>query len=123
MLPTDILKHLNKIVTLDLVNGKEVTTRINLVNDGTITCSKLLMFVPIPDETNPNNQKIIALPYGYPMNETGDEINLRIEHIITAFTPSQDQQNSYAKHTGSIVAAPASALDQLSGIDLSKFQR
>jgi len=108
----DISEHIGKIVTLDLVNGKEITVRIKSIDKDVVCCSKPLMFVPVPDEHHPNTTKVIAIPYGHPMYEVKD-INISINHIITVFQPSQDQQESYAKHTGSIVPAPANALDGL----------
>ena len=115
----DINKYVGQIVTLDMVNGKELTLRIKSVDEDKVSCSKPLMFVPVPDEQKPNHTKVIALPYGHPMYEVND-IVLDVNHIITVFQPSQEQKDSYAKHTGSIVAAPANALDNLP--DLSKFQ-
>jgi hypothetical protein len=114
-------KYLNKIVTLDLVNGKEITTRILEINDNIITCSKPLIFVPIPDEHNRQNMQIMALPYGHPMYDVGKTIEINTNHVITVFTPTIEQQESYAKHTGTIVAVPPSAIDQLDSIDFSKF--
>jgi hypothetical protein len=117
---------INQIKVLDLVNGKTVTAMIREIIkiDGVsyLSCGKALMFIPMTDPNNPDNTQVQAFPYGYPLYDSGDSINIQVNHIVTIFDPSQGQKDSYAKHTGTIVTAPASALDQLDGIDFSKFQ-
>jgi len=115
----DINKYVGQIVTLDLVNGKEITTRIKSIKLDIVSCSKPLIFIPIQDDQNPGNTRVISIPYGHPLYEV-DDIELNINHIITIFKPSQAQQDSYATHTSSVVTAPAGALNDLP--DLSKFK-
>jgi len=115
----NVEKYVSKIVTLDMVNGKEITVRVLSVDDDIIKCSKPLMFVPIQDERDQTSTKIITIPYGHPLYQV-DSIDVNVNHVITVLEPSVEQQNTYAKYTNSFVSAPANALDNLP--DLSKFQ-
>lgn len=104
-----------QVVVLDLINGKEMTTRIQEVNveQGVVVCSKPRMFVPMPDPRNPQNLNVSCFVYGQPMYQAEEVLEIDAAHIFTVFRPSQDQAAAYGRYTSGLVHAPAGALDQL----------
>lgn len=118
----DSLKsYVGQVVVLDLVMGKEITTKINAVNEsrGTVLCYKARVFVPVPDQTG--NLNIITLEYGHPLYHADDVMEIDAAHVFQIFRPSQDQIDAWTRNTSGIVPASASTLDQLKGIDMSKL--
>lgn len=111
MQASDLIKHVNSVVTLDMVNGKEITARLIAVDDnaGTASISKPLMFMLV----DPARGQVAALPYGYPLNKADDKLVVELSQIITAFKPVEDQIKVYERETSGIVTAPAGALNDL----------
>jgi len=113
---------IGKIVVLDMVNGKELTARLEKLEGEVLTIKKPIMFVPIPNPNNPNHTNVAPFPYGSPMYDTQPTITINTNHVITVFEPSQQQKDSYIKHTSNIVAANINDLNKLPDIDFSKFK-
>lgn len=117
-------EYAGKVVVLELANGKEVTTKIVAIHeDGGVTCSKPLMFMPVPDPANPNNLNIIALPYGHPVSPVEGDIEFDNNHIVAAFEPALEHRNAYTQKTSGIMPASAGALDGLPPLDLGGLGR
>lgn len=117
----DMKKYVNAVVVLDLINGKEVTARIKSVHDDYVTFTKPRMFVPIPNPQNPSHTSVTALPYGYPLHESSDEVTIDLSQVIMVFEPMPDHVTAYEQHTGSIVTAPAGILNDLPKFDSSSL--
>ena len=115
MLIASLKKHEGQVVVLDLVQGKEMTTRIKEVrlDDGVVVCSKPMMFIPVPSPTNPTEAQVISVPYGHPMYQTDDEIEVDAGHIFTVFQAGVQQLEVYAHETSSIIPVNAGALAEL----------
>lgn len=124
MQPTALAKFIGTVMVLDLINGQQMTTRIAEVNviDRTVTITKPRMFVPVPDQRNPNNIQIMMVEYGQPLYKADDRVTLDLSHILMVFKPSDQQAETYVQRTSSLTAAPADFMNQLKGLDMSKLR-
>ncbi len=124
MKPAQLIPYVGKIVVLDLVMGKEITTRIKSVNEvlGTVTCATPLLFVPVPDPRNPQNVNIMTFPYGSPLYDAGASMEIETAHVFTIFTPTAEHASAYQQKTSGLVTAPAGVLDQLPKFDPNAFR-
>ena len=119
MKAVSLKKHEGQVVVLDLVMGKEITTRIKSVNvdDGTVVCSKARIFLPVPNPNNPADITVMPLEYGHPLYQADDEMEIEAAHVFTVFTPTEDHKASYARITSGLVTANSNMLDDLPTVD------
>jgi hypothetical protein len=122
MQSADLNRFVGSVVVLSLVSGQEVTGKITSVDGATMVISKPRMFVPSPNPRNPNELAVACLPFGYPLYEADESLRLDVAHIVTIFTPKPDMVSAYIQKTSGIVTAAPGALDQLAGLDFSKFR-
>lgn len=118
----DLQKYVNQVVTLDLVNGSQVTTRINKIENGVVFCKTLLVFTLSPEPRNPNlppspsnpiEGKVRNMPYGAPLYELPKEVKLDLAHIVLVLPCSKDMADVYTKATSGLVVAGGGTLSQL----------
>ena len=112
------LKELEgQVVVLDLVMGKEITTRIESVDEeaGYVVCHKPRIFLPVPNPHNPSDISVMPLEYGHPLYQADDKLEVDANHIFTWFKPSEDHKASYTRVVSGLVQAN---MNDLGGLNL-----
>lgn len=114
-----LTKYEGQVIVLDLVMGREITTRVQKVDleNRVVVCHKPRIFLPVPNPQNPNDIQVMPLEYGHPLYKADDEIEVDFEHIFTVFIPNEEHASSYQRITSGLVTAGAGALDGLPSIE------
>lgn len=115
MRPETLSKYIDTVVVLDLVMGREITTRIKSVDTdaGVLVCTKPRVFVPVPNPQNQQEAMVITLHYGHPMYQADEELEIECGHVFTVFKPNEEQIDAYTREVSGIVKAQPGALNQL----------
>ena len=124
----DVIKFNDKIVLIDLENGKQITTRIKGVSDDKthIVCEDIMMFqitVSVPDPSRPpgpNNepqQRIQSARLGGPFRHPhSPSPPVPLHRVMFIHLPIDAIEKAYMQATTGIEIAGADALRSFEGI-------
>ena len=118
----DLKSHKGNIISLDLVNGITITTKILDVSEerDQVQCSKIIVFtvnamvknpnLPPHPVTNPVEGRVSNMAYGAPLYKEMDSRWIDAAHIIMDHYITPDMSQAYITATSSITPAGAGAL-------------
>lgn len=114
-------QYIGRVVVLDLVMGREITTRIqSVLDDGYVLCGKPRVFVPMANPNNPNDVQVMCMEYGRPLYRADDTLEISADHVFTVFIPTDEQITEYGRQTSSIISSGGLDIEALRDIDLTK---
>lgn len=113
MRASELSKHVGQIVALDLVNAERPVGKIVTVDETnqTVTVSKPLVLMPQPDRSGSVN--VMALPYGFPLYQSGETVVIDLAHIVMLLPLPEQLKSFYMQRTSGLAIAGAGALDQI----------
>ena len=113
---SDAKALVGKIVTLDLIGGVRLTTKVETMDKDPkagqfyLHCGRLLVFLIEHRQKSPTGKMSFritgAIPYGIPEMAPQKTNVLALDHVVFAQTPIDGLAALYAKQTSSIVSAP-----------------
>lgn len=111
---TDNLSNMiGKIVTLELVSGAQVTTRIQSVDDGVISCGKMISYIHQPDPRNPESIQVINFEYGKPFYNQPSTNRIKVDHVMFVWDVPESMEKKHTELTSGIQMVGANALKNL----------
>lgn len=109
----DLSNKIGKIVTLELVSGAQVTTRIRSVVDGVINCGKMICYIHQPDPRNPSAIQVINFEYGQPFYKQPETNHIQVEHVMFVWDVPATMEQKHTELTSGIQMVNANALKDL----------
>lgn len=119
-------QYVGKVITLDLVSGVQLVTKLKSLDAANreLVVGQLRVFQIQVVQDSPTSQPrgvVQNFPYGQPLYQLGDEHRIRADHVILVMVPNPEMAAVYTKETSGILPANAAALDALKGVDFNKI--